>query len=114
MNNSKLNNRAPNIDHIFYRNLRKFYPTVDRGEGIYIWDVEGNRYIDGSGGACVVSIGHGVKEVQQAISQQLDRIAFSHGSHFTSDAALECAKAIHDNCSPLVGNHVQYTDDFMR
>jgi adenosylmethionine-8-amino-7-oxononanoate aminotransferase len=81
----------PNKDSVFYRNLRKCYPTVDRGEGVYIWDTEGNRYIDGSGGACVVSIGHGVKEIREAMLKQAERIAFAHGSHFTSEAAIECA-----------------------
>ena len=83
--------QAPNLDGNFYRNLRKYYPTVNRGEGVYIWDTDGNRYIDGSGGACVVSIGHGVKEIREAMMQQAERISFSHGSHFTSEAAIECA-----------------------
>ncbi len=83
--------KAPNLDGNFYRNLRKYYPAVDRGEGVYIWDTEGNRYIDGSGGACVVSIGHGVQEIRMAIAEQAERISFAHGSHFTSEAAIECA-----------------------
>ncbi len=83
--------KMPAFDRNFYRNLRKFYPVVDRAEGVYIWDTDGNRYIDGSGGACVVSIGHGVKDIQNAMNTQFERIAFSHGSHFTSEAAVECA-----------------------
>lgn len=86
--------RAPNIDSNFYRNLRKYYPTVDRGKGIYIWDTDGKRYIDGSGGACVVSIGHGVKEIREAMMRQAERISFSHGSQFTSEAAIECAEEL--------------------
>jgi len=58
--------REPNQDHVFYRNLRKFYPTVSHGEGIYLYDTDGKRYIDGSGGAAVVSIGHGVREITEA------------------------------------------------
>ena len=86
-------------DHIFYRNLRKTYPTVDRGEGIYIWDKNGTRYTDGSGGACVVSIGHGVAEIREAMLSQANRLAFAHGSHFTSEAAIECAERITRLCS---------------
>ncbi|SMC21061.1 Adenosylmethionine-8-amino-7-oxononanoate aminotransferase [Desulfacinum hydrothermale DSM 13146] len=78
-------------NHVFYRNLRKTYPVVDRGEGIHIWDKDGNRYIDGSGGACVVSLGHGVPEILEAMKEQAARISFAHGSHFTSEAARECA-----------------------
>jgi adenosylmethionine-8-amino-7-oxononanoate aminotransferase len=74
-------------DHVFYRNLRSFYPTVDRGEGIYIYDTKGKEYIDGSVGAAVVSIGHGVREITEAMLRQAEKISFAHGSHFTSDAA---------------------------
>jgi adenosylmethionine-8-amino-7-oxononanoate aminotransferase len=80
--------------HVFYRNLRKLYPTVDRGEGIYIYDMKGKEYIDGSGGAAVVSIGHGVREITEAMVRQAGRIAFAHGSHFTSDAAEDLASKL--------------------
>lgn len=83
---------AENNDQcVFYRNLLKTYPVVDRGEGIYIWDQDGNRYLDGSGGACVVSIGHGVPEIREAMLAQAARISFAHGSQFTSEAAIDCA-----------------------
>ena len=83
-----------NDDHIFYRNPTKFYPTVERGDGIYIYDTSGKRYIDGSGGAVVVSIGHAVPEIRQAILRQASEIAFTHGTHFTSGAAVELADRI--------------------
>ena len=85
---------SPNLDGNFYRNLQKYYPTVDRGDGVYIWDTKGKKYIDGSGGACVVSIGHGVEKIKQAMLKQADRISFVHGSHFTSEAAIECAEEV--------------------
>ena len=44
-------------DSVFYRNSNKSYPTAVRGEGIYIHDSAGKRYIDGSAGAAVVGIG---------------------------------------------------------
>ena len=80
-----------NNDHVFYRSPKKFYPTAERAEGIYIYDTEGKRYIDGSGGAVVVGIGHGVKEVADAMLQQAGRIAFAHGSQFTTQAAVDLA-----------------------
>ncbi len=86
-----MTNKIPNIDGNFYRNLHKHYPKVDHAEGVYIWDTEGKKYLDGSGGACVVSIGHGVKEVRDAMMSQADRVSFTHGSHFTSEAAIEYA-----------------------
>lgn len=78
-------------DHVFYRNVKKFYPTAERAEGVYIYDTEGKRYLDGSGGAVVVGIGHGVQEVADAMLRQAGRIAFAHGSQFTTAAAVELA-----------------------
>jgi adenosylmethionine-8-amino-7-oxononanoate aminotransferase len=83
-----------NNDHVFYRSPKKFYPTAERAEGIYIYDTEGKRYLDGSGGAVVVGIGHGVKEVFEAMTRQASRIAFAHGSQFTTDAAIELASKL--------------------
>jgi adenosylmethionine-8-amino-7-oxononanoate aminotransferase len=78
-------------NHIFYRNLRKDYPMADRAEGVYIWDTTGKRYIDGSGGACVVSIGHAVPEILGAIEAQFKCVPFVHSSQFTNRGACECA-----------------------
>jgi adenosylmethionine-8-amino-7-oxononanoate aminotransferase len=86
--------REPNQDHVFYRNLRKFYPTVSHGEGIYLYDTDGNRYIDGSGGAAVVGIGHGVREITEAMLRQAEKVSFSHGSQFTSEATVAFAERI--------------------
>ena len=81
-------------DHVFYRSPNKFYPTAERAEGVYIYDTEGNRYLDGSGGAVVVGIGHGVKAVADAMLQQAGRIAFAHGSQFTTQAAIDLASRL--------------------
>lgn len=81
-------------DHVFYRNLRKYYPTADRGEGIYIYDTQGKQYIDGSGGAAVVGIGHGVEEITEAMIRQAGKISFSHGSQFTNQAAIDLASKL--------------------
>jgi adenosylmethionine-8-amino-7-oxononanoate aminotransferase len=82
------------VDHVFYRNPRKSYPTAVRGEGVYIYDQNGKAYLDGSGGAVVVSIGHGVKEIREAMLKQVGQIAFAHGSQFTSEAAVALADKI--------------------
>ena len=51
-------NKFPN-GSVFYRDLERPYSEVVRGEGIYLYDRRGKQYIDGSGGALVVNIGHG-------------------------------------------------------
>ncbi len=70
---------------VFYRDLNRTFPVVARGEGIYLFDREGKRYIDAAGGAIVVNVGHGRKEVAQALADQAERVAYAHGSRFTSE-----------------------------
>ena len=62
---------------VLYRDLGRAYPTIVRGEGVYLWDAEGRRYIDGSGGSsAVTSIGHGVQEIADAMAAQARKVAF--------------------------------------
>lgn len=83
--------------HVFTRNLGGQYPIAVRGEGIYIWDADGNRYIDGSGGSsAVTSIGHGVKEVIEAITGQASRITYSPGHAFLNQASIDLAGRVID------------------
>lgn len=68
--------------------------TLTGGEGIYVWDESGKRYIDGSGGPICVGIGYGVREVLEAVQRQMMRIPFAHSSHFTAESVLECAEKL--------------------
>ncbi|GAB4265903.1 aspartate aminotransferase family protein [Deferrisoma sp.] len=81
-------------DHVFYRSPGKRYPKAVKAEGVWIWDETGKRYLDGSSGACVVAIGHGVPEIREAALAQFDRIAFAHGSQFTTEACQEMAARV--------------------
>jgi len=74
--------------HVFHRRLNFPHPQAVRGEGIYIWDADGRRIIDASGGPILINIGHGVQQVVQAMAEQAGRIAYVHGTAFTT-AALE-------------------------
>ena len=76
-------------DHVFYRDWRKALPVIDRGEGIYLYDREGKRYLDGSGGPAVINIGHGVKEVIDAMMVQARKVCFPYVGHFVSEAQVE-------------------------
>ena len=59
-----------------------------------MWDEEGNRYIDGSAGPVCVNIGHGVKEVADAVARQMAEISYAHSSHFTTGTVLEFAERL--------------------
>jgi hypothetical protein len=64
-------------------------PKVAWGKGLYIYDTNGRRYIDGSSGPAVYCLGHGNEEVNEAIKEQLDRIAHGYRYTFTSDPLEE-------------------------
>ena len=75
------------MSHVFPRHSKQTLPVVDRGEGCYLYDRDGKRYLDGSGGAAVSCLGHGDAEVIGAIKAQLDAIAYAHTGFFTSEPA---------------------------
>jgi adenosylmethionine-8-amino-7-oxononanoate aminotransferase len=80
--------------HVFYRKLTRDYPRVVRGEGCYLYDADGRRYLDGSGGAFVVNLGHGVGEIAEAIAAQTRRLGYVSGMMFTHDSVEELAAEI--------------------
>ena len=90
MLNTKAQNERP-ASHLFYQSrLRR--PLVDRAEGIYIWDQDGRRVIDGSSGAMVVNIGHGNRNVIDAMKEQMDRVTFAYRLHFENEPAEDLAR----------------------
>jgi len=74
------------MSHLFYQ-TRDRRPLLDRAEGIYIWDVNGKRYIDGSSGAMVSNIGHSNPTVLAAMRAQMDKSTFGYRLHFENEAA---------------------------
>ena len=72
---------------IFHRTPGHGYPVAVGGDGPYIVDSEGRRYIDASGGAAVSCLGHGHPAVIQAIKDQVDKIAYAHSGFFTTEAS---------------------------
>ncbi|HET8578498.1 MAG TPA: aminotransferase class III-fold pyridoxal phosphate-dependent enzyme, partial [Methylomirabilota bacterium] len=77
---------------VFYRRPPRWqYPEIVRGEGVYLYGKDGRRYLDASGGALVVTIGHGVAEVVEAVTDQVKRLAYVHGTEFTSPGVEELA-----------------------
>ena len=69
-------------------------PRAVRGEGAWITDASGRRYLDAAGGAIVVGIGHGRADVAKAAAEQAAAIAYAHGSAFTADALESWAEEL--------------------
>jgi adenosylmethionine-8-amino-7-oxononanoate aminotransferase len=76
--------------NLFYQSrLRR--PVLDRAEGIYLWDVNGKRYLDGSSGAMVSNIGHGNPRVLEAMRRQMEKATFGYRLHFENEPAERLA-----------------------
>ncbi len=80
--------------HVFGRSTKGRLPRAVAGDGCYIIDADGKRYLDGSGGAAVSCLGHSDADVRAAVRDQLDRLAFAHTGFFTTDAAEALADAL--------------------
>ena len=76
--------------------LDEHYPIVDYGKGVYLYDLEGKKYLDVCSGAVTANIGHGVAEIIEAIRKQADKISFVYRSQFTSEPAEKLAQKIAD------------------
>ena len=94
--------------HVFHRHTSARPPIALRGEGIFLIDAEGRRYIDACGGAAVSCLGHGNAEIAAAIAEQSARLEFIHTGFFTTDAAEELA-AIMAEMSPGSLDRVWFT-----
>jgi len=73
--------------HVFHRSLLSTPPVAVRGQGIWIEDAAGKRYLDASGGAAVSCLGHGHPDVLAAMHRQIDQLAYAHTSFFTTEVA---------------------------
>src|SRR5215469_15091616 len=76
---------------LFPRNFHKEFPLAVAGHGCWIADSDGRRYLDASGQAVVVNIGHGVEELAAAMAEQAGKMAFAHPTQFHSEPAEKLA-----------------------
>jgi len=76
--------------HLFYQTRRR-KPVLDQARGIYMWDVDGKRYLDGSSGAMVCNIGHSNGHVLEAMRLQMEKSTFGYRLHFETEASEKLA-----------------------
>lgn len=89
--------------------IDRAYPTVAYGEGVYLYDTDGRKYLDGSSGAMTASIGHGVAEVAEVMRRQSERVAFSYRTQFTNEPAEALAAKL-AAVSPLGLDHAFFVN----
>jgi len=81
-------------NHVLYGSLQKKYPVIVKGEGVYVYDDQGNRYLDAIGGVCVVNIGHTVQEIIKAITEQARLLAYSYSGEVDNLPRQSLAKKL--------------------
>ncbi|MEH7176543.1 aspartate aminotransferase family protein [Neobacillus vireti] len=74
--------------------LDETLPVIHHGKGVYLYDSEGKKYLDGASGAVTANIGHGVSEIIDAMQEQAKKVSFVYRSQFTSESAEKLAKKI--------------------
>lgn len=79
---------------LFPRSFRKTYPEAIRGEGCFIFTADNRKILDACGGAAVVSIGHGVTSVTDAMAEQMRSLEYAHSSQFVTHAAEKLARRL--------------------
>nr|WP_278254680.1 aspartate aminotransferase family protein [Bacillus pumilus] len=114
------NGKVETRDYLIKPMLNQHYPVAVKGEGIYLYDRDGKKYIDGSSGAVTASIGHGIREIVDAMTEQAEKVSFTYRSQFTNEPAEELAYELSTLCpgnlnwSFFVGSGSEATETAMK
>jgi adenosylmethionine-8-amino-7-oxononanoate aminotransferase len=95
-------------DYVFHRDLKKEYPIITHGEGIYLIDENGKKYMDACSGAVAANLGHGLAEIADAMAEQAKKAAFVHTMRFETKALHDLAEKI-GKMAPVPLNKVYLT-----
>jgi adenosylmethionine-8-amino-7-oxononanoate aminotransferase len=88
---------------VLHRDLRSHPPSAARGEGIYVFDDTGKRYLDASGGAAVSCLGHSHPAPIAAVQAQVAQLSYAHTGFFTNAPAEELATYLVSRAPPGFG-----------
>ncbi len=78
-------------DHVMGFFLNQELPSIVRAEGVYLYDDQGRRIIDASGGAIVCSLGHGLEELADVVAKQMKKVAYVFRRAFRTPELEEAA-----------------------
>jgi len=96
------------MTRILHRQIPSNLPVAVGGRGVEIFDAKGLSYIDACGGAAVSCLGHGHPHVTAAIKAQVDKLAYTHTSFFTTEPAEALADLLIEDAPPGL-SHVYFT-----
>jgi adenosylmethionine-8-amino-7-oxononanoate aminotransferase len=81
---------------------------IDRGEGCYVWDINGKRYFDGLSGLFAVQIGYGRAELAETAAEQMKRLSFASHFGYANTPSIELATRL-ASLAPEPLNRVFFT-----
>ncbi len=90
---------------VFRRSASPNPPVAVAAHGSVIVDADGREYLDAAGGAVVVNVGHGRREIADAVAEQGARLSYAHGSAFTTEPLERYAAE--------VGEHLPVDDPYL-
>lgn len=79
---------------LFLRDPAYDYPVLARGDGIYLYDEAGRRYIDGIAGAGNVTLGHGRARIARAMAAQAEDLAYCFSAFFANRPSMDLAERV--------------------
>ncbi len=85
---------------VLHRALNKTYPVAVRGEGVWLFDADGKKYLDFASSAVVNFIGHGDPTIVRAMNEQASQLEFAHSSNFTTEVAEQFAQELLEFAGP--------------
>ncbi|NRD76547.1 aspartate aminotransferase family protein [Bacillus sp. BRMEA1] len=95
-------------DYVFHRDLKKEYPIITHGEGIYLFDDQGKKYLDACSGAVAANLGHGISSIGEAMAEQAKKAGFVHTMRFETPILHQLAEKI-GKMAPEFVNKVYFT-----
>jgi hypothetical protein len=95
------------MSHVFHRHTRAQLPMAVRGDGVYLIDADGRRYLDASGGAAVSCLGHSHPAVISAIQEQAARLPFAHTAFFTNEPMEALADLLVEKARAIPGGRLE-------
>lgn len=81
---------------VSHHHLKQSYPTTVFGDGVYLIDSIGKRYIDACGGAAVSCLGYSYEPLKTVMKAQIDQLPFIHSAFFTTDILEQIAVETND------------------
>jgi len=91
------------MTNVFHRTLKSTPPNAIGGQGVYLFDNQGNKYLDASGGAAISCLGHQNPIVVDAIKEQAGKLAYAHTGFFSNEPAERLAEMLVERAPEGIG-----------